>query len=133
MRKEEKKATTKTIRLLVFRALLLFAFFTSYLYLSYGREPRDRVPITRNVAWNDFVIQIDPTLDESPKETLGKELVVIQKFLTEHRFEVTLGIYDITVFRAIDQARARLQKADKDLERISNELSYKGDRAQLGR
>jgi hypothetical protein len=124
----------KTIRFLVVRGFLLIGFIISYLYLLYGREqPRDRVPISRNAAWNDLVIQIDPGADDSSKETFGKELVVIQKFLTEHQSEVTVGIYDITVFRAIDQARARLRRADKDLETISNELSYKEDLAQLGR
>ncbi len=57
--------------------------------------------------------------------SLGKEIVLIQKFLREHQSEVSVGIYDITVFKAIDQVRARLQKADKDLETIKNELSYK--------
>jgi hypothetical protein len=59
--------------------------------------------------------------------------MVIQKFLKEHETEKTIGIYDITVFRAIDQARARLQKADKDLEKIRNELSYKEYQAKLER
>jgi len=123
----------KTIRFLVIRTFLLIGFITSYLYLSFGREPRDRVPIPRNTAWNDLVIQINPTAVDSSKETLGKEILVIQKFLREHQSEVTVGIYDVTVLRAIDQARARLRKADKDLETISNELSYKEDQAQLWR
>lgn len=123
----------KTIRSLVVRGSLLIGFIISYLYLLYGREPRDRVPISRNAAWNDLVIEIDPGADDSSKETFGKELVVIQNFLREHQSEVTVGIYDITVFRAIDQARARLRRADKDLETISNELSYKEDQAQFGR
>jgi hypothetical protein len=132
-KEEEKKTNMKTIRFLVVRAFLLIGCIISYLYLLYGREPLDRVPIPRNAAWNDLVIQIDPTTDESSKETFGKEVVLIQKFLTEHQSEVTVRIYDITVFRAIDQARARLRKADKDLETISNELSYKEDQARLGR
>jgi hypothetical protein len=132
-KEEEKKTNMKTIRFLVVRAFLLIACIISYLYLLYGRELLDRVPIPRNAAWNDLVIQIDPTTDESSKETFGKEVVLIQKFLTEHQSEVTVRIYDITVFRAIDQARARLRKADKDLETISNELSYKEDQARLGR
>ena len=123
----------RTIRFLVVRGSLLIGFIISYLYLLYGREPRDRVPISRNAAWNDLVIEIDPGADDSSKETFGKELVVIQNFLREHQSEVTVGIYDITVFRAIDQARARLRRADKDLETISNELSYKEDQAQFGR
>ena len=115
----------KTIRFLTVRAFLLIAFVNSYLYLLYGREPRDRVPIPQNAAWNELATQINPTADDSPKETLGKEIVVIQKFLREHQSEVTVGIYDITVFRAIDQARARLRRAGKDLETISNEWSHR--------
>jgi len=91
------------------------------------------VSIVRNAAWNDLVRQMDPMTDDSPQETLGKEIVLIQKFLREHQFEVSIGIYDIAVFRAIDQARARLQKADKDLEAIKNELSYKENQARGGR
>ncbi len=87
----------------------------------------------RNLAWNDLVIQVDPKVDNPAKETLGKEMIVIQNFLREHQSEVRVGIYDITVFKAIDQVRARLQKADKDLERIENELSYKEEQAKLGR
>jgi hypothetical protein len=79
------------------------------------------------------VRQIDPSMDDSPHETLGKEIVLIQKFLREHQSEVSVGIYDINVFKAIDQARARLQKADKDLEAIRNELSYRESQATAGR
>jgi hypothetical protein len=46
---------------------------------------------------------------------------------------VSVGIYDINVFKAIDQARARLQKGDKDLEAIRNELSYRESLAIAGR
>ncbi len=72
-------------------------------------------------------------MDDSPHETLGKEILLIQKFLKEHQSEVSVGIYDINVFKAIDQARARLQKADKDLEAIRNELSYRESQATAGR
>jgi DNA-binding winged helix-turn-helix (wHTH) protein len=44
-----------------------------------------------------------------------------------------VGVYDLAVFRAIDQVRARLHKADKDLETLRNELSYKEEQARLGR
>ena len=115
----------KTIRFLVSRVFLLIAFITTYLYLLYGQEREHIVPIARNAAWNDLVRQIDPTADNSPHETLGTEIVLIQKFLREHQSEVNVGIYDIAVFKAIDQARARLQKADKDLETVRNELSYR--------
>jgi hypothetical protein len=123
----------KTIRFLVFRTFLIIAFITTYLCFLYGQERGNAVPIVRNVAWNDLVTQVDPLTNDTPNETLGKEFVLIQKFLSEHQSEVSVKIYDITVFRAIDQARARLQKADKDLEKIRNELSYKEEQAKGGR
>jgi hypothetical protein len=123
----------KTIRFLAFRTFLLIAFINTYLYFLYGQERAHGVPIVRNAAWNDFVSQIGLAADNSPHETLDKEILLIQKFLREHQSELSVGIYDITVFRAIDQARARLQKGDKDLETIRNELSYKEYQAKGGR
>lgn len=122
----------KTIRFLVFRVFLLIAFITTYVYFFYGQERGDAVPIARNVAWNDLVHQVDPSANDSSRETLSKGFGLIQKFLRERQSEVKVGIYDITVFRAIDQARARLQKAAKDLETINNELAYKEVQAKLG-
>jgi hypothetical protein len=46
---------------------------------------------------------------------------------------VRVGIYDLEVFKAIDRARARLQKADKDLETLRNESPYKEEQAKLVR
>lgn len=129
---KKRRPPMKAVRFPVFRALLLITFTTAYLCFLYGQE-RHSVSIVRNAAWNDLVRQMDPLTDDSPQETLGKEIVLIQKFLKEHQFEVSVGIYDIAVFRAIDQARARLQKADKDLETIRNELSYKEHQASGGR
>ena len=120
----------KTIRFLILRMFLLFAFFAMYLY---GQDRGQVIPIVRNVAWNDLIAQIDPTVDELAKETLGKELIRIQNFLREHQSEVNVGVYDVTVFRTIDHVRARLQKADKDLETIKNELSYEEEQAKLGK
>ena len=122
----------RTVRFLVFRAILLITFITTYLYFLYGQEREHGVPIVRNAAWNDLVSQINPMTDDS-QETLGKEIFLIQKFLREHKSEVSVGVYDIAVFRAIDQARARLQKADKDLETIKNQLSYKEYQPGSGR
>jgi hypothetical protein len=122
----------KGVRSLIFRVLLLITFTTAYRCFLYGQEPQHGVSIVRNPAWNDLVRQMDPLTDDSPQETWGKEIVLIQKFLREHQSEVSVGIYDIAVFRAIDQARARLQKADKDLETIRNELSYKEYQARDG-
>jgi hypothetical protein len=123
----------KTIRFLIFRVFLLITFITTYLFLLYGQERERGVPIVRNAAWNDLVNQMNPMTDDSTHETLGKEIFLIQKFLWEHQSEVSVGVYDIAVFKAIDQARARLQKADKDLETIRNELSYKEYQAKGGR
>ena len=89
--------------------------------------------VTRNVARNDLVTQIRSLPDDSPQDFLDKELIVIQKFLKTHETEVRVGIYDLEVFMAIDGARARLQKADKDLETLRNELSYKEQQTQTGK
>ena len=123
----------KAVRFLVFRAFLLVTFITAYLYFLYGQERQPFVPIARNAAWKDLVRQLDLGIDNSAHETLGTEVVLIQKFLREHQTEVNVGDYDIAVFKAIDQVRARLQQADKDLQTIRNELSYKEDEARSGR
>jgi hypothetical protein len=129
----QERPSMKSVRSLLFRVLLLIAFLTTYLYVLYGQEREQGVPIARNAAWNDFVRQIEPSMDDSPHETLEKDIVLIQNFLKEHQSEVSVGIYDINVFKAIDRARARLQKADKDLEAIRNELSYRESQATAGR
>jgi hypothetical protein len=121
------------IRFLAFRGFLLIAFSTTYLYFLFGQEPEHTVPIVRNAAWNDFVHQIDPSVGNSARQTLGTEVVLIQRFLREHQFETSVGVYDIAVFKAIDQVRVRLQQADKDLETIRNELSYREYQAKGGR
>jgi hypothetical protein len=73
--------------------------------------------IVCNLVWNDFIAQIASVPHESPQDSLGKEMLIIQKFLRSHErvpeFPVKVGIYDVEVFRAIDQARARLQKPDR--------------------
>lgn len=123
----------KTVRFLVFRALLLITFITTYFHFLFGQEREHLVPIARNAAWNDLVRQIDPSVDNAAHETLGTEIVFIEKFLKEHQSEINVGIYDVSLLRAIDQARARLHKADKNLETIRKELSYKEYRAKGGR
>src|SRR5260370_41625835 len=79
----DEEGHMKTIRFLVFRALLLVAFVTSCLYFLYGQERGHVVPIARNVAWNDLVTQIKYMPDDSPQESLFKEVLVIQKFLSK--------------------------------------------------
>jgi hypothetical protein len=121
------------IRILVVRGLLLATLISSYFYVTYGKESTPAIPIVRNVAWNDLVKQINFSPADSPQDSLEKELRIIEKFLKTHETEVRVGIYDIDVFKALDQARSRLQKADKDLETLRNELSYKEEQARLGR
>lgn len=123
----------KTARFLVFRALSLITFITTYFHFLFSQEHEHLVPIARNAAWNDLVRQIDPAVDNAAHETLGTEIVFIEKFLKEHQSEINVGICDVALLRAIDQARARLQKADKDLETIGKELSYKEYQARGGR
>ena len=120
------------IRTLLFRAIVIIALISSCVYLAYGKESPS-VYIVRNVAWNDFIAQVASVLYESPQDSLGKEMLIIQRFLKSHETEVRVGIYDVEVFKAIDQARARLQKADRDLGTLRNELSYKEEQAKLGR
>ena len=122
----------KIIRTQLFRAIAGITLISSCVYLAYGKESPD-IHIARNVAWNDFVAQVASVPYESPQDSLGKEMLIIQRFLKSHETEVRVGIYDVEVFKAVDQARARLQKADRDLETLRNELSYKEEQAKLGR
>ena len=121
------------IRILLLRAFVLVILISSFVYLTYGKEGSSVVHIMRNVVWNDFITQIKFLPDDSPQESLDKEMVVIQRFLKAHETETRVDIYDLEVFKAINRARARLQKADKDLETLGNELSYKEQQARLGR
>lgn len=123
----------KPVRFLVFRAFLLLTFITAYVYFLFGQERQHFVPIARNAAWNDLVRRIDLSTDDSAHETLGTQVVLIERFLREHQSEVNVGVYDIAVFKAIDQVHARLQQADKDLQTIRNELSHKEDEAKGGK
>ena len=129
----KRRPCMKIVQLLVFRVFLLVTFLTTYLYFLCGREPEHYISVARNAAWNDLVHQIDPSVDTPAHDTLGKEVILIQNFLRDHQSEVSVGLYDVTVFRAIDQVRARLQKADKDLETIRNELSYRENERNGGR
>ena|SRR6267154_1348270 len=118
-------------RILPLRAFLLITLLILLTYGTEGRPPA--VHIVRNVAWNDFISQINFLPDDSPQDSFDKELLVVQKFLKAYETEVRVGVYDLEVFTAIDQARARLQKADGDLETLRKELSYKEAQAKLGR
>ena len=119
-------------RILLLRALLLVTLISLCVYLTHGKEGPRVTHIVRNVAWNDLITQINFLPDDAPQDSFDKELLVVQKFLKAHETEMRVGIYDLEVFRAIDRARARLQKADRDLETLRNELSYKEEQAKLG-
>ena len=118
---------------LLFRAFLLLTLIASYVFLTYGKEGPSFVHIVRNEAWNDLITQIKFVPADSPEDSIDKEIVVIQRFLKAHEAEVRVDSYDLEVFKAIDRARTRLQKADRDLETLRNELSYKEEKAKLGR
>ena len=122
----------KSVRFLAFRLFLLIAFLTAYLYSLYGQERQQGVPIARNTAWNDLVRQIDTSMVDSPHETLGKEIVLIQKFLREHQSEVSLGIYDITVFKAIDQARAAGRRPTRTWKRLRTSCPTRNTKQRAG-
>src|ERR1700732_1494616 len=122
-----------TLRSFLFRTLAPVSFATICVYVTYAKEGPALVPIARNLAWNDFITQIKFLPQDSPQDSIDKEMPVIQRFLKEHETETNVGVYDLAVFRAIDQVRARLHKADKDLETLRNELSYKEEQARLGR
>ena len=110
---------------------LILALLTTCLLRVNGRE--HGVPITRNAASNDLLDQFDTGRTNASNESVSSDLLLIQKFLQEHETEVTVAVYDVTVFRAVDHLRARFQKADKDLEPIREALSYKEFRAKNGR
>src|SRR5260370_28742905 len=122
-----------TLRSLPFRTLVPVSFATICVYITYAKEGTALVPIERNLAWNDFITQIKFLPLDSPRDSIDKEMLVIQRFLKEHETETNVGVYDLAVLRAIDQVRARLHKADKDLETLRNELSYKEEQTRLGR
>ena len=118
-----KGPSPKLTHYLASYALLALALITPYLYLSHGQKRVHAVPIDRNAAWNDLIRQITLRADIRSNDNLGRDLVLIQSFLKEHEFEDRVGNDDFVVLSAIDQARARLQKADKDLQMIRIELS----------
>jgi len=99
----------------------------------FGKGHDSAVPITRNVVWNDFVSQIRFLPDDSAEDSFAKETLTVQRFLKAHATETRIGVYDLEIFRAIDRARARLEKADKGLETLRNEWSYREERKKLGR
>jgi hypothetical protein len=99
------------IRTQFFRAIVIGTLFSSCICLTYGKESPASVYIVRNVAWNDFIAQIVSVPYESPQDSLGKEMLIIQKLLKSHETEVRVGIYDVEVFKAIDQVASSCQES----------------------
>jgi len=78
------------IRGLLFRACLLVTLIVSWVFLTYGKDGSSVVHIVRNEAWNDLVSQIKFVPENSPEDSIDKEMVVIQKFLNAHQTESEL-------------------------------------------
>ena len=79
------------IRSLLFRAIVIIALINSCVCLAYGKESPN-VYIVRNVAWNDFIAQVASVPYESPQDSLGKEMLIIQRFLKSPENEVKVAI-----------------------------------------
>src|SRR6266403_2694235 len=78
-------------RILPLRAFLVITLLILFACLTYGTEGRPpAVHIVRNVAWNDFISQINFLPDDSPQDSFDKELLVVQKFLKAHETESEL-------------------------------------------
>jgi hypothetical protein len=67
--------------------LILSPLTTCLLRVS-GRE--HGVPITRNTAWNDLLDQFDTGRTNASNESVSSDLLLIQKFVKEHKTEVTV-------------------------------------------
>ena len=87
---------------LLFRAFLLVTLIGSNVFLTYGTEGPSFVHIVRNEAWNDLITRLKFVPTDSPEDSIDKEIVVIQRFLKAHQAEVSVDIYDLEVFKAID-------------------------------
>jgi hypothetical protein len=69
----------------------------------YGKEDTSVVHIVRNVAWNDFITQIEFVRDDSPQDSLDKEMLVIHRFLKRYEIEVRVDIRDLEALKTINQ------------------------------
>ncbi len=64
-------------RILPLRAFLLITLLILFACLTYGTEGRPPVVhIVRNVAWNDFISQINFLPDDSPQDSVGSIVVI---------------------------------------------------------
>jgi hypothetical protein len=108
-------------RILLLRAFLLITLLILLVCLTYGTEGRSSVVhIVRNVAWNDFIIQIKFLPLDSPQDSIGKEMLVIQRFLKEHETETNVGVYDLA-------CSARSKRSETNCPTRKNKKSSGGD------
>ena len=81
-----------------------------------SQETHPPLPIPRNAAWNDFQRQVIAA---------HTNLETVRLYLTQHQTEVRLDEYDVPTLRALQDSRDELRQAEKDLQVIQDELSYK--------
>ena len=68
-------------RILPLRAFLVITLLILFASLTYGTEGRPpAVHIVRNVAWNDFISQINFLPDDSPQDSFDKEWSLFRSF-----------------------------------------------------
>jgi hypothetical protein len=72
-------------RNLLFHTVLLVSLTSSYVFPMYGKEDASVVHIVRNVAWNDFITRIELLRDDSPRDSLDKEMLVTESSSAESR------------------------------------------------
>jgi hypothetical protein len=113
-----------SIRNLLFHAVLLVILTSSSVFPMHGKEYTSVVRIVRNVPWNDFITQIEFSRNDSPQDSLDKEMLVIHRLFKAYEIEARVDIHDPEALKAIDQRRARLQQADSDLEILRDEVSF---------
>ncbi len=70
-----------TLRSFLFRTLVQVSFATICVYLTYAKEDPALVPIARNLAWNDFIAQIKFLPQDSPQDSIDKEMLVIHRHI----------------------------------------------------
>jgi len=67
-------------RILPLRAFLVITLLILFACLTMEQRSSPCVHIVRNVAWNDFISQINFLPDDSPQDSFDKELLVVRSF-----------------------------------------------------
>src|SRR5260370_21857445 len=100
-----------TLRSLLFRTLVPVSFATICVYLTYAKEGPALVLIARNLAWNDFITQIKFLPQDSPQDSIDKEMLLIQRFMKEHEIETNVVVYNHALFPPTHHVRARFPQS----------------------